>query len=152
MIASLTLKNSNIDARERDLDGLIKNGSDEYELFFGVKTEFLELELLKFDCYVKDQRLYIYMDFGFDGSVGEFCERVKKFMDGLVTGTTAELNFLEDYSHFCGFVTNNNLITTKISIKGIDYTFPKMIYKTNLQDSFLDNIRTIIEQLHKLSG
>jgi hypothetical protein len=146
MIANLTLLNSNINARERGLDGQISNGSDEYELVFKIKSDKIDIEVLKVSIYTKNL-IYINMDYGFYDSKVIFCERVKNFMTGLMDGTNSELNLL-DNEHFYGF-KYENYILTKIYM---DENELKAECEINMKDNgeFYDSITKIINQLNNI--
>lgn len=131
------------------LMNMLKNGSDEYELKFVIKTEMYNVTILALTCYVKGMNLYIYDNYGFRGTTAAFCEKVKCFMDGLMHGTKAELNFLEDDGvNFYGFVTENNRVEIKNNYNNMT---SGLTYKTSLIDGlFYDSINKVIDKLHEI--
>jgi hypothetical protein len=154
MIANLTLLNSNINARERDLDGQISNGSYEYELVFKIKTDKMDIEILKIDCYINDNKIYFNTEYGFHGSIEQFCKKIKMLIDGLMNGKKSELNFLEDGNYFHGLNYNGYMLTiinenhdycNKVKQLGINY-----ILDLNIDHNFINSLNEIIGQLNNI--
>jgi hypothetical protein len=149
MIANLSLIESNINAREKNLPKFIDNGSDKYKLTFRMKTEKYDIEILKINCYIYNRTIYFDKVHGFHGSVMVFCERVKKLMDGLMHGTVSELNFL-DNEYFYGFKYNGRKLTIIDELhygEILDVSYNVDFIKDN---EIYDSITKIINQLDNL--
>lgn len=145
MEVHFTLKEKNIKTGKTHYDDFDRNGSDEYELLFLFKTENCEIQILNVNCYVKMNNISVYSDYGIEETTPQFCERFKKFMDGVMNGTRSEINFLEE-PYFAGFATRGNEIISSSNLP--ELTVPSGSYK--LDDRFYEDIRKIINQLDSL--
>ena len=144
--------------KDIEFDDLIfeeNNICDNYELSFVIKTEKCKIDIFKVNLYFKNSILYIDTELGLKESVSKFNERIKKFMDGLVYGTEASLNFYGDNNiNFLGFKTKNNIvITEKIGETDDNISIIRYILsgsKLYKDESFIMDLEKLISKLNLL--